>query len=484
MKVKAMPVFSNDSFTDSDEEICKSNRRISFDENVHVFDMSKPAPKSPKRSKVITPILKQSPNVSSDEETEYLKPKKIPIPKSPKSSRNTGTMQSKAFLDEVISELKNHQQKVNNDLVTIPVSPKNENETKSYGHRRSPSSHDFFKSHTVVEDQIINSNEKYQVIIDITNCKKEGLQIRAKENLLEVDGKILEAKKDGTNVTINFSKRFNLPNVCQTNEITSTISENQLTITAPKIPEIKTGFRNVPIIFSQEKVEDNKKKIVNEKEQNARLGRKLSQLGLKYSEIDQYDEKPTQHDEKPTQHHEKPTFKSNRSDRIFGIRHGLNMTPLELPGFDFNSFNNDDLSLEFENDIRKNFPSEFEPSKWASFHDELTKTVEPNTKVTNVPIVFEEKSTKPKFGSCHSQDADLTEFHEYKNGRFQVQPPPKSDKFRHVQRIPVENRATFKNSDLDENIIKASKWASASQPWFQTDLGQDADSKTVKISCL
>jgi len=385
---------------------------------------------------------------------------------------------------------------VNNDLVTIPVSPKNENETKSYGHRRSPSSHDFFKSHTVVEDQIINSNEKYQVIIDITNCKKEDLQIRAKENLLEVDGKILEAKKDGTNVTINFSKRFNLPNVCQTNEITSTISENQLTITAPKIPEIKTGFRNVPIIISQEKVEDSKKKIVNEKEQNARLGRKLSQLGLKYNEIDQNDEtltqhdqkptlhneKPTQHNEKPTQHYEKPTFRSNRSDRIFGIRHGLNMTPIELPGFNFNSFNDDDFSLEFENDIRKNFPSEFEPSKWASFHDDLLKTVEPNTKVTNVPIIFEEKSTKPKFGSCHSQD--LTEFHEYKNGRFQVQPPPKSDKFRHVQRMPVENRATFQNSDLDENIIKASKWASASQPWFQTDLGQDTDSKTVEISCL
>merc|ERR1712141_443162 len=147
MKVKAMPIFTNDSFTDSDEEICKAKRRISFDENVHVFDMSKPAPKSPKRSKMITPILKQS----------------------PKSSRNTGTIQSQAFLDEVINELKNHQQKVNNDLVTIPLSPKNENENKSYGHRRSPSSHDFFKSHSTVEDQIINSHEKYQVIIDITN---------------------------------------------------------------------------------------------------------------------------------------------------------------------------------------------------------------------------------------------------------------------------------------------------------------------------
>merc|ERR1712079_462837 len=136
------------------------------------------------------------------------------------------------------------------------------------------------------------------------------------------------------------------------NEITSNISENQLTITAPKIPEIKTGFRNVPIIISQEKVEDNKKKIVNEKEQSARLGRKLSQLGLKYNEIDQNDEtltqhneKPTQHNEKPTQHYERPTFKGNRSDRIFGIRHGLNTTPVELPGFNFKSFDDDDLSL-------------------------------------------------------------------------------------------------------------------------------------------
>merc|ERR1711997_1392168 len=94
MKVKAMPIFTNDSFTDSDEEICKAKRRISFNQNVHVFDMSKPAPKSPKRSKVITPILKQSPNVSSDEEIDYLRPKKAPIPKSPKSSRNTGNIQS------------------------------------------------------------------------------------------------------------------------------------------------------------------------------------------------------------------------------------------------------------------------------------------------------------------------------------------------------------------------------------------------------
>jgi len=112
--------------TEYNHQDVKPSRRISFNENVHIFDMSKPAPKSPKTSKVITPILKQSPNMSSDEECDFLPPtykqsqpiykQNQPIGKQSepeyKQSHNTGTMQSKAFLDEVINELKNHQQKV------------------------------------------------------------------------------------------------------------------------------------------------------------------------------------------------------------------------------------------------------------------------------------------------------------------------------------------------------------------------------------
>merc|ERR1719210_1934118 len=258
------------------------------------------------------PIYKQNQPIGKQSEPEY------------KQSHNTGTMQSKAFLDEVINELKNHQQKVNNDLVSIPIPQKQENETKSYGHRRSPSSHDFFKNqasppqpspvkqtdkHTeiqrnIVEDKVINSVEKYQVTIDITHCQKNEIEIKAKENVLSVDGKIIETKPDGTKVTINFSKRFNLPNDCQMNAITSNILNNQLIIVAPKV-QVKTGFRNVPIVVSQEKsVEE---KIKNQQEQNQRLGRKLSKLGQKYNEIDE----------------ESENFKENQSlkpDRIFGIR--------------------------------------------------------------------------------------------------------------------------------------------------------------------
>merc|ERR1711963_1239365 len=98
--------------------------------------------------------------MSSDEECDFLPPtyeqsqsiykQNQPIGKQSepeyKQSHNTETMQSKAFLDEVINELKNHQQKVNNDLVSIPIPHKQENEKKSFGHRRSPSSHDFFKN--------------------------------------------------------------------------------------------------------------------------------------------------------------------------------------------------------------------------------------------------------------------------------------------------------------------------------------------------
>merc|ERR1712203_946853 len=358
-----------------------------------------------------------------------------------------------------------HQQKVNNDLVSIPIPQKQETEKKSYGHRRSPSSHDFFKSQmsppnepkikqinqqsqiqrNLVEDQVINSTEKYQVVIDITGCKKDEIQIKAKENVLSVDGKLLEVKPDGTIVTISFSKRFNLPNDCQMNEITSNVSNNQLLITAPKKTLVKTGFRSVPIVFSQENSKDDKKQKSPE-QQTERLGRKLSKLGQKFSEIDQSIEQD-----------EKPTFRGNRSDRIFGIRHGINMKPVEMPGFDFNSFkndfDNDDLSMEFENDMKKNFPSEFDPTKWASFHDELLKTVEPNARVNNIPIAVEEKSAKPKFGSCHGQDADLKEFLESQNGRFHVDPSQKSDKLRHVQRVPVQNRATFKNGICQPPLV-------------------------------
>jgi hypothetical protein len=48
--------------------------------------------------------------------------------------------------------------------------------------------------------------------------KKQDLQIKDKENILKVNSKVLEAKTDGTNETNNFSTKFNMLNVCQTNE--------------------------------------------------------------------------------------------------------------------------------------------------------------------------------------------------------------------------------------------------------------------------
>ena len=347
--------------------------------------------------------------------------------------------------------------------MSTPIPQKQETEKKSYGHRRSPSSHDFFKSQTsppnepkfkqtnqqfqtqrnLIEDQVINSTEKYQVIIDITGCKKDEIQIKAKENVLSVDGKLLEVKPDGTIVTINFSKRFNLPIDCKMNEITSNVSNNQLLITAPKKTLVKTGFRSVPIVFSQENSKDDKKQKSQE-QHTERLGRKLSKLGQKYSEIDQSIEKD-----------EKPMLKN---DRIFGIRHGQNMKHIEMPGFDFqpqvfkfeNGFQNlDDLKKDFEND----FQNGFNAYKWDSFHDELMNP-NFNATVTTVPIVLTENSpgSKPKFGSCHSQEDDFSEIHE--NSRFHIKPAQRQDKFRNIQRVPIENRANFKNENLERILSK------------------------------
>merc|ERR1712083_764004 len=240
--------------------------------------------------------------------------------------------------------------------------------------------HDFFKSQqNIVDDQVLNLTDKFQVLIDITGCMQKDLQIKAKENVIKVEGKILEAKKDGTNVTINFCKRFNLPNQCDMKDITSNISNNQLVITAPKTVN-KSRFRAVPILLSEEKLTaaGTEKKKSNEEiiENNDRLGKKLKNLGRKYSEIEEAE-------------HENPA----KNDKLFEIRYGQNMRPVEMPGFDFS------LKSDFNDDFFKN---EFDASKWG-----YTQNQKQSNRVTNVPIVLEKKTTKPKFGSCHSPDADF-----------------------------------------------------------------------------
>ena len=83
------------------------------------------------------------------------------------------------------------------------------------------------------------------------------------------------------------------------------------------------------------------------------------------------------------------------------------------------------------------------------------------------------------FGSL---EVDFSEIHE--NSRFHIKPAQRQDKFRNIQRVPIENRANFKNEDLEENIIKASKLASANQPWFQSGFENNSDFKGVKVSSL
>jgi len=90
--------------------------------------------------------------------------------------------------------------------------------------------------------------------------------------------------------------------------------------------------------------------------------------------------------------------------------------------------------------------------------------------------------SKPKFGSCDRQEEG--DFSEIENSRFHIKPAQRQDKFRNIQRIPIENRANFKNDNLEENIIKASKLASANQPWFQSGFENNSDFKGVKVSSL
>merc|ERR1712223_134013 len=272
-----------------------------------------------------------------------------------------------------------------------------------------------------------NLTDKFQVIVDITGCKQDDLQIKAKENIIKIEGKILEAKKDGTSVTINFCKRFNLPNQCDMKDITSNISNNQLVITAPKMMN-GPRFRTIPILLSNEEI------IA----QNDRLGKKLKNLGRKYSEMEEAE-------------HEKPA----KNDKLSEIRYGQNMRPVEMPGFDFS------LKSDFNDDFYKN---QFDASKWGYTQNQKQSTNNVKSKVTNVPIVLEKK-TKPKFGSCHSPDADF-EDKIFENG--------------HIQR--KQNQAYLKNDDLNDNIVNASRWASENHPWFKNAFGNECELNTTRIS--
>merc|ERR1719400_180941 len=104
--------------------------------------------------------------------------------------------------------------------------------------------------------------------------------------------------------------------------------------------------------------------------------------------------------------------------------------------------------------------------------------------IYNFSIVLTKKNSpgsKPKFESCHSQEGD---FSEIDSSHFHIKPAQRQDKFRNIQQVPIENRANFRNENLEENIIKASKLASANQPWFQSGFENNSDFKGVKVSSL
>merc|ERR1740129_557419 len=104
-----------------------------------------------------------------------------------------------------------------------------------------------------------------------------------------------------------------------------------------------------------------------------------------------------------------------------------------------------------------------------------------NAAVTTVPIVLTENSpgSKPKFGSCHSQEGDFSEIQE--NSHFHIKPAQRQDKFRNIQRVPIENRANFKNENLEE---KPQNYHLLTKPGFKVVLKTTVILKVLKsVAC-
>merc|ERR1719328_822692 len=126
-------------------------------------------------------------------------------------------------------------------------------------------------------------------------------------------------------------------------------------------------FRTIPILLSHEENSVEKKKSNEEIiAQNDRLGKKLKNLGRKYSVIEEAE-------------HEKPA----KNDKLFEIRYGQIMRPVEMPGFDFS------LKSDFNDDFFKN---QFDASKWGyTQNQKQSDNNNVKSKVTNVPIILEKR---------------------------------------------------------------------------------------------
>ena len=98
---------------------------------------------------------------------------------------------------------------------------------------------------------VTDNESKFEVSLDTHGFKPEDLQIKIKDNVINIEAKHEEKKSDDNSksyVSRHLSRSYTLPKGCKAEEVTSNLSsDGVLMVSAPKNQNALKNSRTVPI---------------------------------------------------------------------------------------------------------------------------------------------------------------------------------------------------------------------------------------------
>ncbi len=97
--------------------------------------------------------------------------------------------------------------------------------------------------HYVPLTDIIETEKSLVVTMDMPGVKKDNINVKLEDNILEVDGQIDFSPYNNLNPVYteynvgHYTRRFAVSNTIDTGNIDANLSEGVLTLTLPKVPE-------------------------------------------------------------------------------------------------------------------------------------------------------------------------------------------------------------------------------------------------------
>ncbi len=97
--------------------------------------------------------------------------------------------------------------------------------------------------HYVPLTDIIETEKSLVVTMDVPGVKKENINVKLEDNVLEVDGQIDHSPYNNLNPVYteynvgHYTRKFSVSNAIDTGNIDANLSDGVLTLTLPKAPE-------------------------------------------------------------------------------------------------------------------------------------------------------------------------------------------------------------------------------------------------------